>query len=117
MIEAALVANLGTHLGAAFVDRGDDRPHRDAEIDQQHFRQLERTFERFGDSLRRAGAVQPGGVVGIARTRYDRDIAIARAEQPRDALLLDRIVHRQDDCPRRIELEIVEYCGARNVAK
>src|SRR3546814_10375110 len=59
---------------ALVVDRGDDRPHRDTEFDEHRFGQLERAFDGFGNGVGGAGAIEFGGVGGIARACDDRQM-------------------------------------------
>src|SRR5271169_3056191 len=61
-------------LVALFVDRGDRRPHGDAEGDERRLRKLQARFDRLGHGIGGAELVQMAGVIGIARTRDDNDV-------------------------------------------
>src|SRR3546814_18781184 len=74
-------------------------------------------FDGFGNGVGGAGAIEFGGVGGIARACDDRQMRHPAPHAPREAYRQHRIVHRQDQRIGAPEIEAIDQLGARRIAE
>ena len=68
-VKLRLRLDLRPKLVALFVDAGDHRPHRHAEVDQRRLRQLKRGLQRLRDRIGRARPVELARHAPVSRAR------------------------------------------------
>ena len=115
--QLALLHDLIAQLVAFFVDGGDDEAHGDAHFHQQRFGELQRGFEGLGDGEGGAGAVEPGGVGGIAGAGDDRQLWVLGAQLLDQPLRRLWLIHGEDGGAGTIEAKAGERCAARDIAE
>ncbi|HEY0181857.1 MAG TPA: MFS transporter, partial [Rhodopila sp.] len=89
---------------ALFVDRGDDRPHRHAHVDQHRFRQLQTGLDGFRVGVRDTRPIQVRGVGGITRTGHDQQIRAFRSGTGDQGVSRRRVIQRHDQRTCGIEV-------------